>query len=263
MGQLEKYGLYVLCLVIFLILGVAIWGGDPSNVPQGAKDVTKLAAADGGKGKEPAKEQPKEPAKEQPKPAADAGKAPGRDASASNEELKGFFTPIRPEGKTAAGKDAKPEAKPEAKPDAKLEEAKPAAPRTYVVQDHDTLSRIAEKELGARGRVADIEALNPTIKAGLIRKGDLIKLPPARTAQVADAGKQEAKAEPKADPKAAAASGKPVPGKPYKVQNGDTLTSIAVAAYGNEKRVKDIFAANHGKLSSMHKLPSNITLMLP
>ena len=26
MGQLEKYGLYVLCLVIFLILGVAIWG---------------------------------------------------------------------------------------------------------------------------------------------------------------------------------------------------------------------------------------------
>ena len=29
MGQLERYGLYVLCLVIFLILGVAIWGGDP------------------------------------------------------------------------------------------------------------------------------------------------------------------------------------------------------------------------------------------
>lgn len=26
MGQLEKYGLYVLCLVIFLILGVTIWG---------------------------------------------------------------------------------------------------------------------------------------------------------------------------------------------------------------------------------------------
>lgn len=31
MGQLEKYGLYVLCLVIFLILGVAIWGGDPAG----------------------------------------------------------------------------------------------------------------------------------------------------------------------------------------------------------------------------------------
>src|SRR5262245_54283598 len=33
MGQLEKYGLYVLCLVIFLILGVTIWGGGevPAN----------------------------------------------------------------------------------------------------------------------------------------------------------------------------------------------------------------------------------------
>ncbi len=29
MGQLERYGLYILVLVIFLILGVAIWGGDP------------------------------------------------------------------------------------------------------------------------------------------------------------------------------------------------------------------------------------------
>ncbi len=26
MGQLEKYGLYVLCLLIFLILGVTLWG---------------------------------------------------------------------------------------------------------------------------------------------------------------------------------------------------------------------------------------------
>ena len=29
MGQLERYGLYVLVVVIFLILGVAIWGEDP------------------------------------------------------------------------------------------------------------------------------------------------------------------------------------------------------------------------------------------
>ncbi len=38
MGQLERYGLYVLCLVIFLILGVAIWGGDPqaAAIPSGS-----------------------------------------------------------------------------------------------------------------------------------------------------------------------------------------------------------------------------------
>jgi nucleoid-associated protein YgaU len=35
MGQLERYGLYVLCLVIFLILGVAIWGSDPQGLRTG------------------------------------------------------------------------------------------------------------------------------------------------------------------------------------------------------------------------------------
>ena len=37
MGQLEKYGLYVLCLVIFLILGVTIWG-DPAGQPPGQRN---------------------------------------------------------------------------------------------------------------------------------------------------------------------------------------------------------------------------------
>ena len=32
MGQLERYGLYVLCLVIFLILGIAIWGDNAGAV---------------------------------------------------------------------------------------------------------------------------------------------------------------------------------------------------------------------------------------
>ncbi len=38
MGQLERYGLYVLCLVIFLILGIAIWGD--SSGPQIPNDNT-------------------------------------------------------------------------------------------------------------------------------------------------------------------------------------------------------------------------------
>ena len=35
MGQLEKYGLYVMCLVIFLILGVTLWG-EPANATRTA-----------------------------------------------------------------------------------------------------------------------------------------------------------------------------------------------------------------------------------
>ena len=48
MGQLERYGLYVLCLVIFLILGVAMWG-DGNTVAakvgagNGARSVAGLA----------------------------------------------------------------------------------------------------------------------------------------------------------------------------------------------------------------------------
>ena len=34
MGQLERYGLYVLCLVIFLILGVAVWGEPSARKPR-------------------------------------------------------------------------------------------------------------------------------------------------------------------------------------------------------------------------------------
>ena len=39
MGQLEKYGLYVLCLVIFLILGVTLWGGGDAVTPQRLRTV--------------------------------------------------------------------------------------------------------------------------------------------------------------------------------------------------------------------------------
>ena len=43
MGQLEKYGLYVLCLVIFLILGVTIWGG--GDLPPPGKNSTAAIKA--------------------------------------------------------------------------------------------------------------------------------------------------------------------------------------------------------------------------
>ena len=44
MGQLEKYGLYVLCLVICLILGVAIWGGDPGSATIDRAQLERTAA---------------------------------------------------------------------------------------------------------------------------------------------------------------------------------------------------------------------------
>ena len=273
MGQLEKYGLYVLCLVIFLILGVAIWGGDPTAPTQPGKEIAKLATPEGGKAKEQPREQPKEPAKDavkdpaKPPAGTDAAKPQGKEPQGKepqSRELEGFFTPVPSKTEKKDGADKTPGAKPtDGKPtDAKATDAKVAAeppkPRVYVVQNHDTLSKIAERELGSRGRVAEIEALNPTIKKGLIHKGDQIKLPAPKPANGTDAPK---KGDEKAD--RVAKADKPAPGRSYRVQSGDTLTSISRAAYGNDKHVREIWAANRGKLANANTLPNNVTLLLP
>ena len=48
MGQLEKYGLYVLCLVIFLILGVTIWGNPDTPSPQQRNESVPMRVNAGG-----------------------------------------------------------------------------------------------------------------------------------------------------------------------------------------------------------------------
>ena len=52
MGQLEKYGLYVLCLVIFLILAVTIWPGDVAASPEQRNAAVRYedSALNGGNG---------------------------------------------------------------------------------------------------------------------------------------------------------------------------------------------------------------------
>ena len=287
MGQLEKYGLYVLCLVIFLILGVAIWGGDPTVPQQPGKEVSKLAAIDAGKGKDLPREQPrdafkdaqgkdatKEPGKPQP---AEAGKGAG-------ENLGTLLAPHPRTGeqKKDASKDPGTKAAADAvggKPTPEGDKAgvPPAAkvvadqkPRLYVVKDHDSLFRIAERELGSASRLHEIESLNPAIKDGRIKKGDQIKLPPAKAhedkgtapavAKLDGAAKPDAKHE-NADKGAPKAT--PAAGSSYKVRHGDTLTSISRAAYGNEKHVRAILAANVGKVASANSLKENTVLALP
>lgn len=62
---------------------------------------------------------------------------------------------------TPARAQPKPEAKPEAKPEPKPgTETKPAVQRTYVVKANDTLSQIAQRELGSKNRLAEILKLN-------------------------------------------------------------------------------------------------------
>ena len=45
MGQLEKYGLYVMCLVIFLILGVTLWGEPATSRSKAARENASIHAS--------------------------------------------------------------------------------------------------------------------------------------------------------------------------------------------------------------------------
>jgi nucleoid-associated protein YgaU len=131
MGQLERYGLYVLCLVIFLILGVAIWGGDPASA--GGSPGTQILNRDN-EGKAP-----------EAKP---DWLAPAKDETPFNLKDIG----VREVG-----------AKVEEKPEAKDEEPAEPETRIYKVKSGDSLWTIASKELGSGAKKDEILKHNPGI----------------------------------------------------------------------------------------------------
>ena len=61
-----------------------------------------------------------------------------------------------------------------------------------------------------------------------------------------------------ASPKAPAATG-----RTHTVQKGDTLSKISQQYYGNRSRVKDIFNANRGIMSSETDLKIGTVLKIP
>lgn len=95
--------------------------------------------------------------------------------------------------------------------------------RPYVVQDGDTLSRIAQRHLGDAERWPEIVTLNPALRShpDLIHPGQRLNLP---------------------------ATHPPVPTRSYVVRAGDTLTGIAKDAYGDPDRYPEIFAASQHTL---------------
>lgn len=102
-------------------------------------------------------------------------------------------------------------------------------PRTYTVKAGDTLSKIAQRELGSKSRINDIIALNGDRLSDPddIRVGMVLRLPGSA---------------PAADPQ-------PIPSpsgtkRTYTVQPGDTLGKIAARELGSSRRVEDIMELN-------------------
>ncbi|GAB4149551.1 MAG: hypothetical protein Fur0037_17840 [Planctomycetota bacterium] len=216
MGQLEKYGLYVLCLVIFLILGVALWG-EPTPVHADGKTAGgAMLNVQGG----------------DPGSLGSTGSRPVKTVvvSADDDLMRKLIQQKAPSRKDPAKTNPK-EASPPPSPAVENEPPAPPPPatRTYKVVSGDILGTIAQKQLGSARYVDEILKLNPGLDPKNLKIGTEIVLP-AR----------------------ASAASKPAPGpaapgsKRYTIRDGDTLEAISERLFRTKTRVEDIRKLNPG-----------------
>lgn len=109
---------------------------------------------------------------------------------------------------------------------------------TYTVRAGDTLSEIAQSELGSARRWTEIVAANPGLDPSKLRAGKAIQIPGAGSSSPSRADS----AAPKAAPKAASSAGDG--GRTWTVAKGENLWKIAERALGDGKRWKEIAALN-------------------
>ncbi|MCE9635496.1 MAG: LysM peptidoglycan-binding domain-containing protein [Planctomycetes bacterium] len=132
----------------------------------------------------------------------------------------------------------------------------PTADKTYVVQPGDTLSDIARRELGSASKWHMIVDANPEMGGSeVIRTGMKLRIP----SKSAVAAKVPAAKVPTAKETAAPSVG----GKSYKVQRGDTLSSIASRMLGSSGRWREIVSANEPILHGSDKISVGMDLTIP
>jgi LysM repeat protein len=233
MGQLEKYGLYVLCLVIFLILGVTIWGGGdtpPVRVPvQPIRADVSAPQQPTGNLAQLAEDIFRQPAPEPVRPAPTPTPVP---------------TPAVTDAGGATAMPASLSPSPTPAP------AIVAAPAAYKVQKGDTFATIARTKLGKESLWTEIQRLNPAVQPSKLREGQELKLP---TATPTPAPSKPALDKPLAMP----ADGM----RDYVVRKGDSYEKIAINQLGGRKRTSDVIAANPGV--PPEKLRAGMTIKLP
>lgn len=228
MGQLEKYGLYVLCLVIFLILGVTIWGsGDAAAGGRSPVPMHAPGSGAGGGARPPAATPP-------------AGE---RSRSLDLLTTPPAVTPQNPAAATprptgpatpATGNGSAPTGGAPANPPAPTAEV--ATTVLYTVQDGDSFGSIARTRLGKESLWPEIQQLNPDVQPHRLRAGKQIKLPTAAAIAARDSSRQQRAATP-VTPVADV-------GRSYTVKKGDTIERIAINQLGSRKRQEELLALN-------------------
>lgn len=214
MGQLERYGLYVLCLVIFLILGVAIWGGDPAQttIPDNQGTLSQVV---------------QDPPGDAPADTDFFDKVAAETTPVPDAQL-GLETVIADAAATPADKE-KTVSSPPVVP-VKAEEPVAKGYREYKIKKGDVLGKIAQRELGSADQVKAIRELNPGVEDKKMQVGQLLRLPVA--------AKAAPSAAPSAAPKVEASS------KTYKVLDGESPWVISRKVFGTAKYADEIMKLN-------------------
>jgi nucleoid-associated protein YgaU len=149
-------------LVIFLILGVAIWGGDPQAASTGNSNVTReleKAAS------------PIEELQVEPLPIGDQLSVTDL-LDLDTSRSSAVEDPGVPVSETPVNEASAPPA-----PGPAAARSAAAEIRYYTVQDGDILEEIARRELGRRDRWREIEALNPGVEERNLKLGTRLRLP--------------------------------------------------------------------------------------
>ncbi|MBL9077127.1 MAG: LysM peptidoglycan-binding domain-containing protein [Planctomycetes bacterium] len=235
MGQLEKYGLYVLCLVIFLILGVTIWGGGDAPPSRRQPTTTGLNASVPPVDRATPATGSATPnladlLQAAPRPAVTtprSGEARPASADAGATGAPGTLN-------VGGGNEPKnPPAGPQPQATPAPETPPVAAATSYKVKAGDSFDSIARTVLGDAALRSEIARLNPGVRPERLQIGQALVLP------------TKGAASPSPSPVPAVAPAAPAsPVVAYTIARGDTLEGIARRQLGDRKRVKELRELN-------------------
>jgi peptidoglycan DL-endopeptidase LytF len=277
MHSIERYGIVALLFLVVTVVAVLMWDGGKDEkkkdlvgtvtAPPAAKpaldtleDPVEAAArrlslvADSQPG--PLQRQPQAGSKEWAgEPGAALG-AEGVQGSALQEPtaLPETLDASAPETQTTQSRREQPA------PDQVVGQLEAGATHTYLVRSGDTLSEIAQRELGSSRRWQEIAAANPGLDPARLGVGKKIQIPGARAsgASTPTTAKMAGKAVPASSPKAAPSeAGRAT----WKVGKGENLWKIAAQTLGDGKRWGEIAKLNPGV--NPDKLTTGLVLRLP
>ena len=229
MGQLERYGLYVLCLVIFLILGIAIWGDNAGAVVvEGTTSQSLRVTSNTGPGDTISAEQRRR-----------------LEAEANMHEVLDFISPRPreaglPQGEVLPVKPVHAAGELGGRTPLKMPQP-PTQLRTHVVREYETLEEIALRYLGKRHQWRRILALNPNVRPRALKPGLKLRIPPRQPANKGQAGH------------ALQAT--------VKVRRGDSLGLISQRLFGTTRYANEIMRVNN--IRDPRKLQIGATLKVP